>query len=347
MNQPLTPFTSLDQFLAAVFAGEPDNHDPRLKFAAPSGLGETVGESGGFLIPNGLATDLWSRVYATGRILARCDRQPVTKGDTLKIPSVAERAREDGEQPAGSRFGGAQMYWSNEADAINDTKLQFDLLTLKLKKLIGMFYATDEMPEDWPALAAALKRIFGLEAAYSIEKAIVAGDGVGKPLGILNAPCLITVPKDNAQAADTLSRANLSNMARRLWGPSHATAVWLMNNDVYGKILDIEEADGVQLFEAGPNGERMLHQMPVELCEYTAPLGDKGDIVLADLGQYILAEKEQNPNLLSSIDVRFIHDETAFKLRYRVDGAPAWKTPLTPDNSATTQSAFVTLEERT
>jgi hypothetical protein len=50
--------------------------------------------------------------------------------------------------------------------------------------------------------------------------------------------------------------------------------------------------------------------------------------------------------MLSSIHVRFVNDESAFKLRYRVDGAPAWTTPITPNNSAVTQSAFVALGAR-
>lgn len=348
MNKSMT-FETFASFLAAVIGAEAaEDSDHRLVPAASvSGLSGISGPGGGFLVPVEFAAALWTRVYATGRILARCDRQPITKGDKLLIPAISEADRGDAEQPVNSRFGGARMYWTDQGGDANDSSLKFDLLELELKKLLGMFFTTDELNEDAPALAAALIRIFGLEAAFGIERAIVAGSGVGEPLGILKAPGLLTVPKDAGQAAGTITTGNLAGMAAGLWGPSHATAIWMMGNDAYGQIVALEETTGTKLFETGPNGERRLLQMPVELCEYTAPLGSVGDVVLADMSQYIVAEKEQaSGGVLSSIHAKFVTDEMAFKLRYRVDGAPAWKTPITPRNSTNQQSAFVALGAR-
>jgi HK97 family phage major capsid protein len=341
----LTSFETFPEFVAAVVRAEMSGKiDARLKpEAAASGLSEGTGNLGGFLVPGEMSTEIWSRVYATGRILARCDRQPVTKGDRLTIPAISEDSRVDGEQPTGSRFGGGQMYWTDEAGPADSSKFNFDLLNFKLHKLLGMVYATDELTQDGPALAAAINRMFGLEASFSIEDAIINGDGIAKPLGVLNSPALIKVGADGAQDAGTVSVSNLTNMARRLWGPSHGSAIWLMGNDAFGQVLDLHEENGA-LLEIGPNGERMLLQMPLELCEYTAPLGSEGDIILGDFSQYIVAEKPAQT--LSSIHVRFVSDESAFKIRYRVDGAPAWKTAITPKNSEATQSPFVALSAR-
>jgi hypothetical protein len=44
--------------------------------------------------------------------------------------------------------------------------------------------------------------------------------------------------------------------------------------------------------------------------------------------------------------VRFSYDEMAFRITYRVNGQPAWKTALTPKNGNSTVSPFVTLEAR-
>ncbi len=341
----IAPFASLAEFLAAVVsASTSDARDVRLKHeAAASGQYESGGSAGGFLVPGQFATDIWSRVYATGRILARCDRQPVTKGDRLTIPAIGETSREDGEQPAGSRFGGAQMYWTDEAGPADESDINVDLIKFHLHKLLGVVFTSDEIEEDALALAAVLTRMFGLEASFSIEDAIINGDGIAKPLGVLKSPSLITVDKDTSQTAATVSAANLANMAARLWGPSHSRAIWLMGNDAFGKVLELHEASG-GLLEAGPNGERLLLQMPLELCEYTPDLGAAGDILLGDFSQYIVAEKPSQT--LSSIHVRYVQDETAFKIRYRVDGAPAWRTPITPKNSANTQSPFVALGAR-
>ncbi|WP_454629546.1 phage major capsid protein [Bradyrhizobium cenepequi] len=341
-------FESFVQFIAAVISAEAnDRADPRLVYqAAATGLNETGGAAGGFLVPSQFAEQLWLRVYATGRILARCDRQPVTRGDRVVIPMVAEKDRSDGEQPAGSRFGGAQMYWTDEAGVDNDSFIRFELLTLHLKKLLGMFFATDDLIEDVPALVAALRRIFGLEASFSIENAIVAGDGVGKPLGVLSSDALITVEKESGQAAGTIMYQNLVRMIERLWGPSHNSAMWLMSNEVLGIVLDLAADSDKNLITIDGDGTRRLLTYPIEVCEYTPALSSAGDILLGDFSQYIVAQKDENPDFLSSIHLKFSTDENAFKLRYRVDGAPGWKTPITPKNSTLTVSPFVALGAR-
>jgi HK97 family phage major capsid protein len=84
--------------------------------------------------------------------------------------------------------------------------------------------------------------------------------------------------------------------------------------------------------------------MPIEVCEYTPALSSAGDIMLCDLSQYLLAERE--PGVDSSIHVQFSTDETAFRFRFRTDGQPAGRSPVTPKNSSTTQSPFVALGAR-
>jgi HK97 family phage major capsid protein len=84
--------------------------------------------------------------------------------------------------------------------------------------------------------------------------------------------------------------------------------------------------------------------MPILPVEYTPAIGNAGDLVLGDFSQFIFAERD--PETLSSIHVKFLEDETAFKLRFRADGHPAWATPLTQRNAALSVSPFVTLAAR-
>jgi len=65
---------------------------------------------------------------------------------------------------------------------------------------------------------------------------------------------------------------------------------------------------------------------------------------LGDFSQYLVAEIPAQ--FLSSIHVRFLNDEGVFRFRFRVDGQPSWSGPITPKNSSTTESPFVTLAER-
>jgi HK97 family phage major capsid protein len=84
---------------------------------------------------------------------------------------------------------------------------------------------------------------------------------------------------------------------------------------------------------------------PVIPTEHNATLGTPGDIILADLTQYVMADKGA-PTTASSIHVRFLNDETTFRFVYRVDGQPVWKKPLTPKNGTNTYSPFVALATR-
>ncbi|WBU27580.1 phage major capsid protein [Rhodopseudomonas palustris] len=334
-------FGSLAEFLVAVLGSGGEVSDRRLQVkSVATGQYEGGGSAGGYLVPDDIALGLWSRVYDTGRILARCDEQMTSGRKAFRIPAIKEGSRADG-----SRFGGARMIWTDEGGSGEPSGIDVEQLKLELKKLLGLIYATDELLEDGPALQSLVERLFALEAAFAIEDGIVNGNGVGKPLGIMKSGALIVVAPEAGQAAGSVTRKNLVDMASRLWGPSHRDAIWLMGNDIFAKIVELEEELGLELFtEGAAPGSRLLLQMPVELCEYTSPIGSSGDLMLCDFSQYLLIKND--PQMLSSIHVSFDTDETAFKTRYRVDGQPAWATPITPKNSDNTQSPFIALGER-
>jgi HK97 family phage major capsid protein len=72
-----------------------------------------------------------------------------------------------------------------------------------------------------------------------------------------------------------------------------------------------------------------------------------GDIICADLGGYILAEKG-GIQADMSIHVNFIYDESVFRFVLRLDGQPQRASALTPykGGSSYTQSHFVALATR-
>ena len=84
--------------------------------------------------------------------------------------------------------------------------------------------------------------------------------------------------------------------------------------------------------------------LPIEQC---ASVGTVGDIILADLNGYILAEKGGIQSDYS-IHVQFLTDqENVFRFIMRVDGSPVLTAPLTPyKGTSATQSFFVALATR-
>jgi hypothetical protein len=81
------------------------------------------------------------------------------------------------------------------------------------------------------------------------------------------------------------------------------------------------------------------------MSEYCATLGTVGDIQLLDLSQYFLIDKG-GIRADSSMSVRFLYNERAFRWLYRCDGQPSWNSALTPLNGTNTLSPFVNLATR-
>jgi HK97 family phage major capsid protein len=126
--------------------------------------------------------------------------------------------------------------------------------------------------------------------------------------------------------------------------------VWLINQNIEPQLYTMAVAvgtGGIPVYmpagglSSAPYGTLMGR--PVIPSEFCATLGTAGDIILADLSQYIVIDKGGMQSA-SSIHVNFTTDETAFRFVYRIDGQPLWKTYLTPYKGSTSyQSPFVVL----
>jgi HK97 family phage major capsid protein len=97
----------------------------------------------------------------------------------------------------------------------------------------------------------------------------------------------------------------------------------------------------------GTNGNTYgtLMGRPVVPVEYCATLGTTGDVILCDLSQYLAIDKGGLQGQ-SSIHVRFLFDETAFRFVYRFNGQPKLAAPVTPFKGSNTISPFVILQTR-
>jgi HK97 family phage major capsid protein len=85
-----------------------------------------------------------------------------------------------------------------------------------------------------------------------------------------------------------------------------------------------------------------LMGLPVIATEYSATYGTVGDIVLADLSEYVMIRKG-GMRADSSIHVRFINNESTFRWIYRTDGMPKWTVPITPAKGSNSRSPFISL----
>ena len=333
-----------EQLLAAYRAAAPGGKvDERLSTRAASGLNETTPSDGGFLVQQDFVTELLKRTYETGILASRAKKIPIsTNANGMKINAVDEDSRANG-----SRWGGVQTYWEGEADELTASKPKFRQLELSLKKLTGLCYATDELLQDAAALEAVIRQAFAEEFGFKIDDAILSGSGEGEPLGILNSGAIVKVEKEKEQT-DIVTVENLIKMWNRLWSRSRGNAVWYINQELEPYLYTLKIGDKPVYIPAGGLSEKpygTLFGRPVIPLEQCNAAGEEGDIILADIGQYLLIDKG-GVKAASSIHVRFLYDESVFRFIYRVDGKPIWNKPLAPYKGSASVSPFVTLAKR-
>lgn len=327
------------------------HRDERL-IRAPSGMETGNPTDGGFLIQTDFVGELLRPVYETGQILSRVRKLTISANSNgAKFYGVDETSRANG-----SRWGGVQMYWIGEGQAPTKSAPKLKMVELDLKKLGGAWYMTDELLQDAALMQGIAREAFTTELQFTVEDSILRGDGIGKPMGILNSPAKITVPKESGQAAGTVVLNNILNMYKRMPPRSLNTAVWYINPELITQLMTLVlptgTASGVAVYmpPTGITGQPQygtLMGRPVVPLEYCEGPGTEGDIIFADMGEYVVADKG-GIRTDSSMHVRFLEDEQVFKIMYRVHGTPTWYTPLTPYKGSANfkVSPFITLQAR-
>ncbi len=341
-------FKSLgDQLRAVMQASNPariGTVDERLimgkteKRDAPSGLNEGVGDEGGFLLQTDFSTTLVKKAFEVGILASRVSTLPLGANSN----GITINALDDNSRATGSRWGGIQSYWAHEAHTVTPKKPSFRQMELKLSKLMGLCYLTDEVMADTTALESIVTQGFTEEFAFMIDEAIWNGSGVGQPLGILNTPAYIEFTRGTTL---TVKSTDIVGMWARFYAKSRQNAVWFINQDVEPQLYTMTVGSYTTAFmpPGGLSGQMYASLMgrPIIPIEHTSALGTTGDIVLADMSQYLMVDKNAIQTAVS-LHVRFLYDEQVFRFTYRVDGQPIWNAPLTPF-AGTTKSPFVGL----
>lgn len=325
------------------------NIDPRLeRLATPSTYGqEGVGSDGGFAVPPDFRQAIMSKVLGEDSLLPQTD-QYESSSNVFTFPKD--------ETTPWQTSGGIQAYWEGEGALKTQSKPALQAESIRLSKIIALVPMTDELLEDAPAMDAYLRRKAPEKINFRINSAIISGDGVGKPLGILNSAATVTVAIESGpQTADTIWFPNVNKMWSQLYAPCRRRAVWLINQDVEPQLHSMaflqSAASPVPAYlpANGLAGQpyATLFGRPVLLSEACSTIGDVGDIILADLSQYITVTKVGGGmRTETSIHLWFDYDITAFRFVLRIGGRPWWSTSISPLYGSLNRGCFVTLAAR-
>lgn len=337
-------FKSIGEFLFAVrdAARLPSEIDKRLlplkTASGGTGLAEAQPSAGGFLVQPTFAAGLLERMNPTGSLLSLFTVDPIGANSN----SMVYNAEDETSRADGSRHGGVRGYWGAEAGSLTASKPTFREVVLRLNKVHALIYATDELLEDADALAAYINRVAPEELRFKVEDAIINGDGVGKPLGIMNSAALIAPLRTDAakiQLADVLA------MWSRRWVGAQ-DYVWLIDPSCGPQLWSMTIGSYTAAFmpPTGVSGGMygtLLGRSVIE-TEYNQAMTTKGDILLIAPSQYQLIDKG-GIKTASSIHVQFLTDESVYRFTYRIDGQPMWNSALTPKSAGSTVSPFVSL----
>jgi HK97 family phage major capsid protein len=314
-----------------------------------TGMSETIGSQGGFLLQPTYAAEFLTKTYGASVLASRATRFQIGEGsNTLIFNAIAETSR-----VSGSRLGGVTFVHLPEGGTKTASMPALRQIKLETHKVAGLCWLTDELLQDATAAGTLVDWAFREELRYTIDNDIYNGTGAGQALGILASPCLVTVPKETSQTTATVIYQNIVRMWSRMWARSWPNAIWVCNQDVLPQLYSMGlvvgtggapaymPANGIS---GSPYGTLMGRPViPIEMCP---TLGAVGDIALIDMSQYVLVDKG-GPAVGESIHVHFTTDETCLRMVYRFDGQPMWQSALTPaSGSANTLSPFVVLAVR-
>ena len=311
---------------------------------APAGQNTIIDTEGGFLVPQEFSTQILNKMDESAVLAPMTTSIPINK--SIKLPYVQDFDK------SASWFGGVTVSWGQEGGTLSASKFKWRQARLELNKVHALVYATDELMDDSAvALEAFISMGAGIALAKEFDDQIIVGSGAGRPRGILNDNAVISVAKETDQANTTFTYNNALAMWKRV--SSQNRARWLMNRDVqdeYYKFSQIVGTGGAPnvVVNATQKLPATLFGAPIIWTEHCKTLGTVGDIILTDLSQYLTATKAGGSQIKSatSIHVRFLTDEIAFRFTMRVDGKGWWTSALTPKNGSNTVSPFVTLATR-
>lgn len=332
-------FNSSGDFMMAIKNASKGSVAPQLQNAAAF---EKNGEDGGFLVPPDIADGILKKLDQKESLFSQTT-QLKTSGNSMTV-------NVDESQPWNS---GVVAYWMAEGAPFTGSKPGFKQAEFKLKKLGALVVATDELLDDAPALEAYIKTAAPDAIMHKVNGAIINGNGVGKPNGIIGSGFTIQAAKESMQTADTVNAKNIINMYSRMFPIARAGAAWYMNAGVEPQLLGMKDdndnyiylAPGSQMNQS-PYG--LLLGRPVYPMMSAMPaLGDAGDILFANLSYYYtLTKTGGGVKSAQSIHVYFDTEKTAFRFSYRIDGRVPFQSPVTTEFGNYTMSGFVKLEDR-
>lgn len=336
----LRPFHNMAEFLFSVHYNRADSRLSPL-YRAPRNDGERalsmgVGTAGGYALPDQFRDTLLQVGLQEAHVRPRA--QVIPPGDPpdakITIPALDQTT-------AKGVYGGVTISWIAEGGTKPETQFYLQEISLEPKEVAGHMNCTDKLLRNWGAASSLIERQFRLAVIGSEDTAFLTGDGVGKPLGVLNVnnPGAITV---NRNTASSVKWADLYGMYKNFYS---ASGVWLISKSCVDQFISMVDAASNLVWQTSARDSmpQAIFGMPIIWSTRVPTLGTRGDVSLLDLSYYLVKDGS-GPIFESTNAVYFTRNITTFKITWNVDGQGWLKTPIPYEYStSSTASPFVVL----
>lgn len=308
-------------------------------------FGSSVPADGGFLIPERLRADLL-RVSLETALMRRFARTIPMDSLTVPFPTL------DSTSNVSSVHGGITATWVEEGQSLPESDPTFGRVVLQARKLVARADVPNELFQDSIiSLEAFISEVFPDALAWFEDTAFISGDGVGKPLGWLNASAMVDQYLESTQDADTIVWQNILHMYARMLPSSLGRAIWVANIDTFPELaqmaLSVGTGGSAIWLNNGVVGPPMtILGRPVYFTEKVPSLVSRGCISFIDPGYYLIGDR-QTMRAETSAHYRFGNDITTMRFIQRLDGQPWIAEAITPQNGQFDLSPFVTLNNQT
>jgi len=238
-------------------------------------------------------------------------------------------------------FAGVWYTWTNEGGTKPDVNLEFDTIKLKPEEYSGSTILTDKLIRNTKALESYIKSVYSRAQVAFEDYYFLLGNGVNRPLGVINCPAYIQATRTGAGA---IVFADIVGMMGHIL--PDANPIWVASRSCYAEIVDLLDAGNNSIYKPGDISKGIPDKLmghPIKWTWRVPALGTVGDISLCDFSYYLIKDG-YGPAFDTSKHVYFMSNKTVMKMFSNVDGQPWLNGTITAEDGTTEVSPFVGLE---
>jgi HK97 family phage major capsid protein len=334
------------------------NHNAKDGSYTKAALAESSGVAGGYTVPPVFLAQLMAWAVEESLVQSRATKYPL-ESRTLQIPSLDQVTK----QGAGNSnlLGGVIASWTSEAATRSETEPIFKQTTLTAWELSFISIASNTLLQDNAiGMDTWLTQLFSKAIAWYTDYAFFQGDGVGKPLGILNSAANIQVTRKDSSH---FRFQDVGNMLAKLYWPMRADndIAWVMHQSVIADLFALSDYTGstagtgrlvFQPFNqgaqeaipqsAGVQSAGYLAGYPVLITEKVPALGTAGDVNLIHFPSYVLGQRMEL-ELAVSPHYKFANNQLTWRAVWRGDGTSWLQGAITLADGTKSVSPFISL----